>query len=420
MNKMVPTVLVVDDDQTVIRAVRDELAPLPFVVIPTNSPSEAMHIIKTREISVLICDINMPTINDMTVLRIARDHNPNTVAILSSSTSDAQLIAKALNEGGIWRYIAKPWMQIEIINAVSEAAKLYNVRCHQQAELVKLAHDETQRIGRVSEPEDGPFIFEDDRYELINVIGKGGAGHVYKAKDTLLDMTVALKLLSSSYTHNSPAVARLKKEARIAMQLSHRHIVRIHNLQKANDHYFIVMEYVEGRTFRDILRAHGPLPLETVVQILRVSTEALSYAHRRDVVHKDLKPSNLMLSEDGVLKIIDFGIAGMANLQEDSDTVFGTPVYMSPEQIHGESLDLRTDVYAMGIITYELLTANRPFPDEEEDLRVYAEGPKDPPGLPIEIAPVLKMATAPDRANRWPSMHAFSRAFADSAGPLLS
>lgn len=416
----VPTVLIVDEDRALLNLVKQQLSQLPFIVIPTSSPSEAIHVIGTREVSVLVCDLAIPTIDGRNVIRIARDRNPNTVAVLTSTTSDPQALAQALSEGGIWRYIAKPWTQDEILHAVSDGAKLYNVRCRQQAELVKLAHDETQRIERLTTEPDRGDILQDERYELTEVIGQGGTGRVYKAFDKLLEMPVAIKLLDPIYTHNKSAVERLKEEARIAMQLSHRHIVRIHNLQRANDHYFLVMEYVEGRTFREILKATGPLPLHTVVQIIRVSAEALGYAHRRGVVHKDLKPSNILLSEDGILKIIDFGIAGLANAQEKAETVFGTPVYMSPEQLKGEPIDATTDIYAMGIIVYELLTCRRPFPEDDADPHMYVHGPRDLPGLTPDIEFILENAVAEKRENRWPTIHAFAHALSEAARPLTT
>jgi serine/threonine-protein kinase len=191
--------------------------------------------------------------------------------------------------------------------------------------------------------------------------------------------------------------------------------VRIHNLQKSYGNYFLVMEYVAGRTFRDILRRFNCLPLDTVLQVVRVCADALSYAHRHGVLHRDLKPANLMLAEDGVLKIIDFGIAGLIGKEEERANVFGTLIYMSPEQARGEVLDCRTDVYSLGLIVYELLTGHSPFPQTMTDSDLIAAGPPPLADLPANIRDVVERAVAVRRTARWPTVEMFSRALMEAA-----
>lgn len=246
-----------------------------------------------------------------------------------------------------------------------------------------------------------------DRYKLEQVLGEGGKGTVYKAKDLLLGTPVAIKILAPKFTRSKPEISTLKKEARIAMRLSHRHIVRLHNLQKVGERYFLVMEYVEGRSFRQILKVNGSLPLDCVVQITQACAAALSYAHEQGVVHKDLKPDNLLITEDGVLKIIDFGIACLTHAQRDSDFIVGTPPYMSPEQIRGESLDARTDIYSFGIIVYELLTGKPPLPMDVSPENALAMHPVELSGLAGDITLVLEKAVAANREDRWKSVADF-------------
>ncbi|MDI6775087.1 MAG: serine/threonine-protein kinase [Verrucomicrobiota bacterium] len=190
------------------------------------------------------------------------------------------------------------------------------------------------------------------RYRIREKLGEGGAGVVYKAQDQFLDMPVAIKFLNPQLTHDKQAVASLKAEARIAMRLSHPHIVHLHNLEKSGNKFFLVMEHIKGSTFRELLRVYGRMPLDTVIETFRVCSDALSYAHRYGVLHNDLKPENLLIADDGVLKVIDFGISCLINARQ-TDFIMGTPAYMSPEQIRGERLDRRTDVYSLGIMTYE-------------------------------------------------------------------
>ena len=429
------TVLAVDDEESVLTLLTHQLSNLPCVFIPTSSPAEAIHILKTREIAVLVCDLNMPNIDGNAVLATAREQNPNTVPIVISGNVDHSAIVRAVNEGGIWKFIVKPWKRDEIVRVVEEAVSRYAVLCHQQEHLTQLARDITsehslekkstpvgavkkaiQKMrGRKDEEVDDRAQILGKRYRLVEVLGEGGMGTVYKADDLLLGMPVAVKILAERISRDESAITTLKEEARIAMQLSHRHIVRIHNLQKSGGHYFLVMEYVEGRTFRDILKRYNCLPLDTVLQVVRVCSDALSYAHRHGVLHRDLKPANLMLAEDGVLKIIDFGVACLIDKETEKEDVFGTLIYMSPEQVRGEAVDCRTDVYSLGLIVYELLTGHNPFPQTTTDPDVVVAGPPALEDLPANIRDVVERAVAVRRTARWPTVEMFSRALMEAA-----
>jgi serine/threonine-protein kinase len=257
------------------------------------------------------------------------------------------------------------------------------------------------------------------RYKLGERLGEGGTGVVYKAEDLFLDMPVAIKVLNATFTNDKVAVAALKEEARIAMRLSHQHIVHLHNLEKTGTNYFLVMEYIKGSTFRDLLNLYGRLALDTVIQTLKVCSDALSYAHRHGILHNDLKPENLLITEEGVLKIIDFGISCLINTRQE-DFIMGTPAYMSPEQIRGEKLDKRTDVYSLGIMTYEFLTGRTPFPDNaglEDVLRLL---PVQLPNVADQIRPSILKAIDPNHDQRWESAETFATAFINDARPLCA
>jgi serine/threonine protein kinase len=254
-----------------------------------------------------------------------------------------------------------------------------------------------------------------NRYRLLELHGEGGLGKVYKAEDTLLGIPVAIKILHPSLTADSRAVNDLKQEARIAMRLSHSHIVRLHNLDKHEKNYFLVMEYVPGRSLRAILQVVGKLSPETVKAIMEVCGSALSFAHAQGVLHKDLKPDNMIVTEDGVLKIVDFSISSFIGFKEDSDYVAGTPVYMSPEQMCGEPLDPRTDIYSLGIVAYELLTGLLPFPEDAKPEDILSRGyvPLDDLDPEYnETKEVLKKAVEFDRNKRWEKILEFTEAFA--------
>ena len=254
------------------------------------------------------------------------------------------------------------------------------------------------------------------RYRFDKIIGDGGTSTVYKAEDLLLGMPVAIKVLKRELSDDAAAVARLKVEARIAMQLAHSHIVRLHDLQKVGGHYMLVMEYVDGYSLRHVLDEYGRLALESVLDIVALCADALSYAHRKGMLHNDLKPDNLLLTTEGVLKVVDFGTASFANSSPESEYIIGTPVYMSPEQLRGEQLDVRTDVYALGMTVYELLTGRTPYSPQAtlEDIRALKREPLT--GVPDAIREVLDKAIAPDRDARWPSVEEFRNALFLAAG----
>jgi CheY-like chemotaxis protein len=432
----VQDILIVDNEESILALMQRQLMDLPFVIIPTSSPSEAIHLLKTREISVLLCDLMMPgQIDGNQVLSTAREYNPNVVSIVVTGATDPMTIMKAINEGGIWKSMAKPWKREELVQLVQAGVQRYTTLTRQQAQLQKLAREVTrhEKPGtkmetKIPKPKLLKKIFQDDRassegavgviggrYKLDEALGEGGMGTVYKAHDLLLNMPVAIKVLGSSFTKNPVAEESLKEEARIAMQLSHRHIVRLHNLQKTGENYFLVMEYVPGRTLWEILTRYGKLPLGTVRQVVQVCSDALSYAHRHGVLHRDLKPANLLLSEDGVLKIIDFGVACLLDAQPEHDRVVGTPVYMSPEHIRGEKLDARTDVYSLGIILHELLTGQTPFPRNASCDEVLEMIPAQLSGLADDLLRVIGKSISPDREERYPTVQAFAAALMDVA-----
>lgn len=426
-----PNVLVVDDDELVLELVRHQLGHLPITLITTDSPSEALDVLKRMPIAVLLCDLRMPGYDGNTVLASAREWQPHIVSVLITGMADLEATIRAVNEGGIWKYVSKPWRQEELEQIVCEGIERYRAASQQD----KLLQDLAREITSIHDPGaitrtlrfsplkrwfqrswPGDEILKRDalgsRYELKTLLGRGGTGAVYKAHDNLLDMPVAIKVLNHQATADLEAVRTLKEEARIAMQLSHRHIVRLHNLQKAGRHYFLVMEYVDGRTFREVLEIYGKLPFETVRQVIQVCADALSYSHRHNVVHKDLKPANIMLSRDGVLKIIDFGVACLLHAQRRSDIVVGTPIYMSPEQIRGEKVDARTDIYALGVIAYQLLTGHTPLPETTMDLERLEKGFGPLTDLTSPLREILEKAVAPRREDRWNAVWEFAQALA--------
>ncbi|MEP7364676.1 MAG: serine/threonine-protein kinase [Acidobacteriota bacterium] len=204
------------------------------------------------------------------------------------------------------------------------------------------------------------------RYEITGELGRGGMGIVYQAKDPAIGRTVAIKTIRLD-TISDPGELRqmkdrLMREARSAGLMSHTSIVTIYDVGQEGNMAYIAMEFVHGLTLEQLLRQQGPLPGPQLIQILRETAEALDHAHAQGIVHRDVKPANIMISNTGTVKITDFGIAKIASQNmTQANTILGTPSFMSPEQIEGKPVDGRSDQFALAVIAYELLTGEKPF-----------------------------------------------------------
>src|SRR5215218_3711850 len=205
----------------------------------------------------------------------------------------------------------------------------------------------------------------DGRYRVLKRLGSGGMADVYCAEDQQLGRRVALKLLYHRLAEDVQFVERFRREASSAAGLQHPNIVGIFDRGEWDGTYYIAMEFVEGRTLKDIIREKGPAPPAAAVDITLQILRAARFAHKRGVVHRDIKPHNVLIDEDGRVRVTDFGIAraGPSDMTE-TGSIMGTAQYLSPEQAQGRTVDARSDLYSIGIVLYELLTARVPFDAE--------------------------------------------------------
>ena len=259
------------------------------------------------------------------------------------------------------------------------------------------------------------------QYEVIEQIGAGGMATVYKAHQPKLDRFVAIKLMHQTFMQDSNFTARFEREARIVARLDHPNIVPVYDYDTKDGQPYLVMKYIEGRTLKDFMQ-EKPLTLEEVRHVMSSICDALSYAHRQDVLHRDMKPSNIIIDTDGVPYLTDFGLARIAQQGESTlsvDTTLGTPYYMSPEQAQGLSdLDARTDVYSVGIILYEMLVGRVPFTGDTTyaiiHKQIYAAPPRPTElneELPIQVENVLLKALEKEPGKRYNTPNDLMRAF---------
>ncbi len=205
---------------------------------------------------------------------------------------------------------------------------------------------------------------EKRNYRILDTIATGGTSVLYRAIQISLDREVVIKKLHSHLTSDKNFTSRFELEARAAASLDHENIVRIIDTGSSNDNYYIVMEYIEGLTLKEILRKHGPISDELTLLIAREICLGLDHAHQRGIIHRDIKPANIMITNEGQVKIMDFGLAKLSQSQLEqtvADTLLGTPLYMSPEQAIGEGVDCRSDLFSLGTICYEMVTGKQPF-----------------------------------------------------------
>lgn len=249
-----------------------------------------------------------------------------------------------------------------------------------------------------------------DRYQIIKTLGEGGMANVYLAHDTYLDRNVAVKVLRGDLANDEKFVRRFQREALSATSLSHPNIVEIYDVGEDDGQYYIVMEYVDGKTLKQVLKQRGHLSVTEVIDIMLQVTDGMAHAHDAYIIHRDIKPQNIMILSNGMIKITDFGVAIALNSTQltQTNSVMGTVHYIPPEQANGKGSTIRSDIYSMGIMMYELLTGLLPYKGDNA-VEIALKHLREPlpsvrkfdPTIPQSIENVIIKATAKNPKNRY-------------------
>jgi serine/threonine-protein kinase len=257
-----------------------------------------------------------------------------------------------------------------------------------------------------------------DRYELEEVVGHGGMSTVYKARDSLLERNVALKVLHQQYNEDEDFVERFKREARSVAQLQHPNIVTVIDRGEEDGRQYIVFEFIDGENLKELVVRKGRLDLRDALEIAHEIARGLAFAHDHGLVHRDVKPQNVLLNGDGRAKVTDFGIARSLDVDHgvtQTGTILGTSNYIAPEQASGQPVDAHTDVYSLGIVLYEMLTGDLPFPGESfvaiamKHIQEPSPNVLDVRGdIPLRVAEMIDRALEKDPEQRFPTMDAFA------------
>jgi serine/threonine-protein kinase len=264
------------------------------------------------------------------------------------------------------------------------------------------------------------------KYKIIDTIGKGGMGVVYKAQDPRIGRIVAIKTLFAHRDVEPETRHRFLQEARSAGALSHKNIITIYEMDEDAGLAFIAMEYLEGEDLRAVISRRAPVPLEQKLHILTEICEGMAHAHAAGVIHRDIKPGNIFITRTGQVKILDFGLARVTSSEHTlTGTSMGTPSYMSPEQVRGEKLDHRTDIFSLGVVAYELITYVKPFHAETDIATAYKVSHSEPepvekvePRIPIELSSVIAGALEKDPNKRYQQADDLLREFEAVKGLL--
>jgi len=252
-----------------------------------------------------------------------------------------------------------------------------------------------------------------DRYEIVKSIGEGGMANVYLAEDTILDRRVAIKVLRGDLSGDEKFIRRFQREALSVSNLSHPNIVEVYDVGEEDGNHYIVMEYIEGKTLKQLIQKRGALTLTEVIDIMSQLTDGLAHAHEAYIIHRDIKPQNVIIMDNGIVKITDFGIAMAINSTQltQTNSVMGSVHYLPPEQANGKGASVKSDIYSLGILMYELLTGAVPFKGDnaveialkhmKEKIRSVR---RQNPAIPQSVENIVLKATAKNPKNRYDSV----------------
>ena len=249
-----------------------------------------------------------------------------------------------------------------------------------------------------------------DRYQIIRSIGEGGMANVYLAHDTILDRNVAVKILRGNLAKDEKFIKKFQREANSAATILHPNVVEMYDVGKDDDNYFIVMEYIDGQTLKNLIKKRGALTLPEVIDIMMQLTSAIECAHDKYIIHRDIKPQNILMLDDGTVKVTDFGIATATNTNEltQTNSVMGSVHYLPPESANGSGATIRSDIYSLGILMFELLTGKVPFKGDNA-VEVAIKQLKEPipsitrinPEIPQSVENIILKACAKNPKNRY-------------------
>ncbi len=407
--------LLVDDDITLAETIAEVLEGEEHSVELVHTGAEGWEQAKSNQYDVLILDWDLPDLNGINILNRFRKAGFKAPVIML--TGHASVSDKELGlDSGADDYLTKPFSFTELLARIRAVLR----RAESQAPVYKaLGKEDVLKRANLA----GTLLAS--RYEFLEVLGEGGSGIVFKARQALLEKLVAIKMLQVDQSNNDESVARFTREAKAISRLDHPNVIGILDFGiTENKQAYMVMDFILGWNLLDLVRKEGALPIDFALNVAEQICDGMAHAHKNGILHRDLKPANVLLKHyddrEPQVKIVDFGLAKMKERNANASPeltrdgqVFGSPMYMSPEQVKGKALDERSDIYSLGCIIYEMLTGCPPhFAETSMDMMVkqLTEEPQSLSQLrpdlsyPDSCQPMLTKVLSKDPAVRQQSM----------------
>jgi serine/threonine protein kinase/CheY-like chemotaxis protein/Tfp pilus assembly protein PilF len=398
-------ILVVEDDLALLETLKSFLEAENFEVVSSRDGEEGFRLACREKIDLILLDYGLPSLNGLEICKRLRTKGIITPIIMLTGEKKEEVDKVLGLELGADDYLAKPFGTKELLARIKAVLR----RTKPDAEVVEEAYHKTRTLQTpISQLSRGTTLAS--RYEVIEELGSGGMGKVYRVLDKKIEEEVALKLLNPEIGVDEKTIERFRNELKFARKISQRNVCRMYDLSEERGTHFITMEYVPGEDLKSTIRRMGQLSIGKAIFIAKQVCDGLSEAHHLGVVHRDLKPQNIMIDKKGNARIMDFGIARSLEVKGLTETgmMIGTPEYMSPEQAEGEDVDLRSDIYSLGIILYEMVTGGVPFEGDTPlsiALKHKAEMPRNPKEIngqiPEDLSRVILKCMEKDKEKRY-------------------
>ncbi len=398
-------ILIVEDDPALLETLKTFLETENFEVITADDGEKGLQLALKEKIDLIVLDVNLPSLGGFEVCRKVRAKGITTPVIMLSGEKKEELDKASGLDIGADDYLVKPFGTKELLARMKAVLRRSGLKVEETGEY--FSRTETLEIPLRALPRGSTFA---GRYEIIEELGRGGMGQVYRATDKKIGEDVALKLLSPAIAGDKQTLERFRNELKFARKIAQRNVCRMFDLNEEEGMPFITMEYVPGDDLKSLLKKTGQLTIKKAISIASQVCEGLAEAHRLGVVHRDLKPQNIMIDKEGNARIMDFGIARSMKMKgiTEAGTVFGTPEYMSPEQVEGKEVDQRSDIYSLGVILFAMVTGRVPFKGDTPltvAIKHKVEKPPEPrkfnPQIPEDLSRVILKCMEKERETRY-------------------
>lgn len=376
-------ILVVEDDLALLETLKSFLETEDFEVITAGDGEKGLDQASRERVDLIVLDLGLPSIDGFEVCRRLRAQDNMTPVIMLSGEKKDELDKATGLDVGADDYVVKPFGTKELLSRIKAVLRRATPKVEERGDY----YARTQTLDITPKTfKKGSIIA--GRYEILEELGRGGMGRVFRVADKKIGEEVALKLLNPAVAADKKTIERFRNELKIARKIAQRNVCRMFDLSDEEGMPYITMEYVPGEDLKSLLIKTGQLTVKKVVSITKQVCEGLAEAHRMGVVHRDLKPQNIMIDKEGNARIMDFGIARSLTMKgiTEAGTVMGTPDYMSPEQLEGQDIDQRSDIYSLGVILFEMIAGRVPF-EGESTLDVALKHKTETPPDPREINP---------------------------------